>query len=54
MGLITGAGFCPLVDGVKKKLAIEEVWDTEHVLGIIKEETKRTLNDWRTYPQIES
>jgi len=54
MGLITGAGFCPLLDSVKKKLAIEEVKDTERVLGIIKEETKRTLNDWRTYPQIES
>jgi len=54
MGLITGAGFCPLLDSVNKKLAIEEVWDTERVLGIIKEETKRTLNDWRTYPQIES
>ena len=54
MGLIASAGFCPLLDSVRKKLAIEEIKDTERVLGIIKEETKRTLNDWRAYPQIES
>ena len=54
IGLITGAGFLPLLDGVKKKLATEEVTHTERVLGIIKEETERTLNAWRAYPQIES
>ena len=54
MGLITGAGFSPLLDGVKRKLAIEQVTDTERVLGIINEETERTLNAWRAHPQIES
>jgi len=54
MGLITGAGFCTLLDSVKRKLAIEQVTDTERVLGIINEETERTLNAWRAHPQIES
>ena len=54
MGLITGAGFCTLLDGVKRKLAIEQVTDTERVLGIINEETEMALNAWRAYPQIES
>lgn len=54
MGLITGAGFCTLLDGVKRKLAIEQVTDTERVLSIINEETERTLNAWRAHPQIES
>jgi hypothetical protein len=54
MGLITGAGFCTLLDGVKKKLATEQVADTERVLRIIKEETEMTRNAWRVHPQIES
>jgi len=54
MGLITGAGFCTLLDGVKKKLATEQVADTDCVLRIIKEETEMTRNAWREYPQIES
>lgn len=53
MGLITGAGFCTLLNGVKEKLAIEQVTNTERVLGIIKEETERTLSAWRAHPQIE-
>jgi hypothetical protein len=54
MGLITGAGFCTLLDSVKRKLAVEQVTDTERVLGIISEETERTLNAWRAHHQIES
>jgi hypothetical protein len=54
MGLITGAGFCTLLDSVKRKLAIEQVTDTERVLGIISEETERTLNAWRAHHQIGS
>lgn len=54
MGLITSAGFCTLLDSIKRKLAIEQVTDTERVLGIINEETGRTLNAWRAHPQIES
>ena len=54
MGLITGAGLCPLLDSVKKKLVTEQVTNTERVLGIIKEETEMTLNAWRAHPQIES
>lgn len=54
MGLITGAGFGPLLDNVKRKLAIEQVTNTERVLNIIKQETGKTLNAWRMNPQIES
>lgn len=54
MGLITGAGFCALLDGVKKKLATEQITDTERVLQIIKETTEMTRNAWRGSPQIES
>lgn len=54
MGLITGAGFYPLLDGVKKKLATEQVTNTERVLPIIKGEIGMTRNAWRAYPQIES
>jgi len=54
MGLITGAGFCTLLDGVKRKLATEQVVDTERVLRIIKEETAVTRNAWGAYPQMES
>jgi len=44
----------PLLDSVKRKLATEEVTHTERMLGIVKEETERILNAWRTHPQIES
>lgn len=54
MGLITGAGFGPLLDGVKNRLAIEEFTNTECMLNIIKHETEKTKSAWRRYPQIES
>lgn len=46
MGLITGAGFCALLDSVKDKLANEEVTSTERVLGIIDEETESIFDVW--------
>jgi len=54
MGLITGAGFSALLDGVKKRLATEQVRNTENVLRIIKEGTETTRNAWRMHPRIES
>lgn len=54
MGLITGAGFSALLDGVKKRLVTEQVGNTETVLRIIKEETEMARSVWRMYPQIES
>jgi hypothetical protein len=54
MGLITGAGFLPLLDSVKRKLATEQITNTERVLSIIKEESERTLQAWRTHSQIDS
>jgi hypothetical protein len=40
MGLITGAGLLPLLDSVKKKLATEEVTDTERMLGLSRKKQK--------------
>lgn len=54
MGLITGAGFFPLLDSVKRKLATEQITNTERVLSIIKEENEKTRQAWRTYSQIDS
>ncbi len=54
MGLITGAGFCPLLDGVKNRLANEQIISTDSVLAIIKEERENTLQTCQTYSQIES
>jgi len=53
MGLITGAGFSPLLDSVKRELT-EQIANTERVLSIIKEESERTLQAWGTYSQIDS
>jgi len=52
MGLITGAGFCPLLDNVKSRLAIEQVTNTDSTLSIIKGEIEKTLQTWQTYSQI--
>jgi len=54
MGLITGAGFLPLLDSVKRKLATEQITSTERVLIIIKEERERILQAWRIHSQIDS
>ena len=54
MGLITGAGFLPLLDSVKRKLATEQITNTERVLSIITEERKKTLQAWRIHSQIDS
>ena len=54
MGLITGAGFLPLLDSVKRKLATEQITNTERVLSIITEEREKTLQAWRIHSQIDS
>jgi len=54
MGLITGAGFCPLLDSVKSRLAAEQIRNSDSVLSIIKEEIEKTQQTWQTYSQIHS
>ena len=54
MGLITGAGFLPLLEGVKRKLATEQITNSERVLSIIKEQSERTQQVWGTHPQTNS
>ena len=54
MGLITGAGFCPALDSVKNRLETEQITNTDAVLSIIKEESKKTQQTWQTHPQIHS
>jgi hypothetical protein len=54
MGLITGAGFLPLLERVKQELAAEEITNTERVLSIIKEQSERILQVWGTHPQTNS
>ena len=53
MGLITGAGFLPLLDGVKRMLVTEQVTNTERVLSIINEESERARQAWRIHSQID-
>lgn len=52
MGLITGAGFCPILDGVKAKLAIKEITNTNQILEVINEETERINKIWQSNPNI--
>lgn len=54
MGLITGAGFCSVLDSVKSRLETEQIINTDSVLSIIKEESKKTQQTWQTHPQIHS
>ncbi len=54
IGLITGAGFCPLLDSVKSRLETEQITNTDSVLSIIKDESKKTQQTWQTHPQIQS
>lgn len=54
MGLITGAGFCPVLDSVKSRLETEQITNTNSILSIIKEESKKTQQTWQTHSQIHS
>ena len=54
MGLITGAGFSPLLDAVKGRLAGETIANTNRLLTIIQEETSRVHEEWRGYTQIDT
>lgn len=54
MGLITGAGFLPLLDAVKGRLAHETITHTSRLLSIILEETSRIREEWQKHLQIET
>ena len=54
IGLITGAGFLPLLEAVKKKLAQETITDTDRLLCIIQEETSRIGKEWNGRSQIDT
>ena len=54
IGLITGAGFLPLLDAVKRKLAQETITNTNRLLSIIQEETSRIRKEWHERSQIDT
>ena len=54
MGLITGAGFCPLLDSVKRRLAETTITNTDRILSIAEEETSRIHEQWRENSQIDA
>jgi hypothetical protein len=54
MGLITGAGFSPLLDAVKGRLAGETIANTDRLLTIIQEETSRVHEEWRRQTHIDT
>ena len=54
MGLITGAGFCPLLNFVNNKLEIENIENTSTMLSIIKEAREQIRQKWQHYSLIDS
>ncbi|GAI77065.1 unnamed protein product [marine sediment metagenome] len=54
MGLITGAGFCPLLDFVNNRLATETIENTNSMLLVIKQARKQIRKRWQHYALIDS
>jgi hypothetical protein len=52
-GLITGAGFVPLLDLVNSRLAIETITNTNTILSIIKEAREEIRQSWKHYSLID-
>ena len=52
MGIITGAGFCPLLDSVKRRLATETVLSTDRIIAIVREERDAVRSTWSRYQKI--
>ncbi len=54
IGLITGAGFCPLLDFVNNRLATETIENTDSILLIIKEAQEQIRKRWQHYSLTDS
>lgn len=54
MGLITGAGFCPLLDFVNTRLATVKIENSYSMLSIIKEAREQIRQKWQHYSLIDS
>jgi hypothetical protein len=52
LGLMTGCGFGPLLDGVKSYLSDHEVTDTEDIVEAIKAERAKLPTRWLEDPRI--
>lgn len=53
IGLVTGAGFSPLLDCVNKRLANETVEKSDSILSIMKESREQIRQKWQHYSLID-